>query len=56
MLAGVYTHCYRFLLEQSHVTQFIVLENDAAPFKLGATASVTEFVGLDGVGDRGALS
>ena len=53
--SGLNTHFYKYLLEQSRDTQFIVLENDAPPFNLGGTASVTEFVGRNGIGDRQGL-
>jgi hypothetical protein len=46
---------YRYLLELSDTTQFIIIENDPPPFDLGPKSMVTRFVGPTGQGDRRGL-
>jgi hypothetical protein len=52
---GLNEYFYRYLLDQSHDAQFIIIENDAPPFDLGPNAMVTTFVGLLGEGGRQGL-
>jgi hypothetical protein len=52
---GLNEHFYRYLLDQSDNTQFLIIENDAPPFDLGPDAKVTKFVGLQGQGGRHGL-
>ena len=46
---------YRYLLELSDTTQFIIIENDPPPVDLGPRSMVTRFVGSTGRGDRRGL-
>lgn len=52
---GLDHHFYLYLLERGGGTQFIIIENDAPPFDLGADAKVTKFVGALGQGGRRGL-
>jgi hypothetical protein len=52
---GLNEYFYRYLLDQSHDAQFIIIENDAPPFDLGPNAMVTTFVGPLGEGGRQGL-
>jgi hypothetical protein len=53
--SGVKDWFYRYLLENTHDAQFIVIENDPAPFDLGLDAKITVFTGPQGEGDRQGL-
>ncbi|MGI9404313.1 MAG: hypothetical protein ACR2OF_07390 [Hyphomicrobium sp.] len=52
---GLNEHFYRYLLDQAHNAQFIIIENDAPPFDLGRNAMVTTFAGPLGEGGRQGL-
>jgi hypothetical protein len=52
---GLNEYFYRYLLDQSHEAQFIIIENDRPPFDLGPNAMVTTFVGPLGQGGRQGL-
>jgi len=52
---GLNEYFYRYLLEQAHEAQFIIIENDAPPFDLGEDANVHTFVGPGGQGGREGL-
>jgi hypothetical protein len=52
---GLNEHFYRYLLDHGDSTQFLIVENDAPPFDLGANAMVTTFVGPLGEGGRQGL-
>jgi hypothetical protein len=52
---GLKEHFYRYLLDQPHDAQFIIIENDPPPFNLGPNAMVTTFVGSLGEGGRPGL-
>ena len=53
--SGVKHWFYRYLLEHAHGAQFVVLENDPAPFDLDANSKVTIFSGPRGQGGRQGL-
>jgi hypothetical protein len=52
---GLKEHFYRFLLDKAEDSQFIIVENDAPPFDLGAKAKVTIFSGPQGAAGRRGL-
>jgi hypothetical protein len=53
--SGLKEYFYRYLLELSDKTQFIIIENDPPPFDLGPKSIVTRFVGSTGQGGRRGL-
>ena len=53
--SGVKDWFYRYLLDHTQAAQFIVIENDPAPFALGTNAKVTVFTGPRGEGGRQGL-
>ena len=53
--SGLKEYFYRYLLELSDTTQFIIIENDPPPFDLGPKSMVTRFVGSTGQGGRRGL-
>jgi hypothetical protein len=52
---GLNEHFYRYLLDQAHNAQFLIIENDAPPLELGPNARVTTFTGPSGQGGRQGL-
>jgi hypothetical protein len=52
---GLNEHFYRYLLDQAHSAQFLVIENDAPPLDLGPNVLVTTFTGPSGQGGRQGL-
>jgi hypothetical protein len=53
--SGVKDWFYRYLLDHEQDSQFIVIENDPAPFDLGPDTKVTVFTGPQGEGGRQGL-
>jgi hypothetical protein len=53
--SGVRNWFYRYLLDHATDAQFVVVENDPAPFDLGLTARVAVFTGPRGQGGRQGL-
>jgi hypothetical protein len=53
--SGLSEYFYRYLLELSDRTQFVIVENDPPPFDLGPKSMVTLFVGSTGEGGRPGL-